>query len=129
MITSGPDAAAPLLVEAITASMDKLGVDPADRDAYLAARPALTAANALEEIMIEKYIANFLNLEAYNDWRRNGFPVLEPVVNQARATRIPLRYPYPSSELANNPDNVNATGIPLGLAALELPVWWDTTNP
>ena len=130
LITSSPDAAASLLVEAITASMDKLGVNPADRDAYLAARPALTDANALEEIMIEKYIANFLNLETYNDWRRNGFPVLEPVTNQARATRIPLRYPYPSSELANNPDNVNATGIPLGLAALELPVWWDTTtNP
>lgn len=128
LLTSGPDAAAPIYADAIAASMDKLGVAAADRDAYIAARPALTAANALEEIMIEKYVANFLNLEVYNDWRRSGFPVLTPVTEQARATRIPLRYPYPSSELANNADNVNATGIPLGLAALEVPVWWDTTE-
>lgn len=126
-ILSGAAAAEPVYRQAIAASMNKLGVPAAARDAYLAARPALTAENALREIMVEKYVANFLNLDVYNDWRRNGFPQLTPVTEQARAPRIPLRFPYPISELTTNAANVDATGVPRGTSALAVPVWWDTT--
>lgn len=130
LITQGAAAADPIYRTAIAASMDQLGVDPADRDAYIASRPALTEEAALEEIITEKYIANFLNLENYNDWRRTGYPALHPVTNRPQTPSgiIPLRYPYPQSELSTNSASVAATGIPQGFPALEVPVWWDTTN-
>jgi hypothetical protein len=128
LITQGAAAADPIYREAITASMDKLGIDPADRDDYLASRPPLTADTALEAIITEKYIANFLSLENFNDWRRTGFPTLTPVMNRPQTPSgiIPLRYPYPQSELSTNSASVEATGVPAGFAALETPVWWDT---
>jgi hypothetical protein len=133
LITSGAAAADPIYRDAIRASMENLGVAEADIEEYLAARPALASeADPLGELMIEKYIANFLILEAYNDWRRNGYPELDPVLTQVPpgvATGIiPLRFPYPDSELSRNASNVAATGVPLGYGALDVPVWWDTTN-
>ncbi|NBB73055.1 MAG: SusD/RagB family nutrient-binding outer membrane lipoprotein [Bacteroidetes bacterium] len=127
LITQGAAAADPIYREAITASMDKLGIDPADRADYLANRPTLTAGTALEAIITEKYIANFLSLETFNDWRRTGFPALTPVTNRPQTPngRIPVRYPYPQSELSTNSASVEATGVPAGFAALETPVWWD----
>jgi hypothetical protein len=126
-ITQGAAAADPIYREAIAASMDKLGIDAADRDDYLASRPTLTDGTAMEEIITEKYIANFLSLENFNDWRRTGFPALTPVANRPQTPSgiIPLRYPYPQSELSTNSASVDATGVPAGFAALEAPVWWD----
>ena len=126
-ITQGAAAADPIYRAAITASMDKLGIDAADRDDYLASRPALTAGTAMEAILTEKYIANFLSLENFNDWRRTGFPTLTPVTNRPQTPSgiIPVRYPYPQSELSTNSASVDATGVPAGFAALETPVWWD----
>ena len=127
LILSGAAAADPIYREAIAASMDQLGVDPADADAYIASRPPLTAQNALEEIITEKYVANFLHFEPYNDWRRTGYPELTPVTSNPATPSgmIPLRYPYPASELNRNPESIAATGVPVGYAAMEIPVWWD----
>lgn len=128
LITSGAATAQPVYEEAITASMDKLGVDEADAEAYITSLPTLMAAgDAFQEIIRQKYIANFLNFEAYNDWRRTGYPVIEPITNQVQTPSgiIPLRFPYPDSELQNNGDNVTATGVPGGFPSLEVPVWWD----
>lgn len=129
-IMDGPAAADPIYREAIRASMDKLGVDPADRDGYVANRPALDAANGLRDIMVQKYIANFLNLEVFNDWRRTGYPELTPVTNEVKTPSgtIPVRFPYPASELNNNKGSVDATGVPVGYGSLEIHVWWDS-NP
>lgn len=130
LIVDGAAAADPIFRDAIAASMDKLGIAASARDAYIASRPALSTTNALEELMTEKYVANFLSLEVYNDWRRTGFPELEPVSNRPQTPNgiIPLRYPYPQSERNTNVESVEATGIPAGFSALERPVWWDTTN-
>jgi hypothetical protein len=125
-ITSGAAAADPIYRDAIRASMDKLGVAAADRDTYVAARPALDATNGLRDIMIQKYIANFLNPEGYNDWRRNGYPELTPITNGPAIPTIPRRYPYPSAELQYNAANVAATGIPIGRTSMTFKVWWDT---
>lgn len=125
--TQGAAAADPLYRDAIRASMDQLGVSTSDRDDYVGARPSLTAvADPLEAIILEKYVALYLQPEPYNDWRRTGYPELSPVTNSPRGPgNIPLRYTYPISELSNNPDNVEATGIPAGFAAFGEPVWWD----
>src|SRR5699024_5260768 len=112
-----------------SASMDKLQVGDAAAAAYIAALPGLAASgNPLEEIITQKYIANFLKFEPYNDWRRTGYPEIEPVTNNPRTPSgtIPVRFPYPDSELQNNAGNVSATGVPGGFPALEVPVWWDT---
>lgn len=128
LITDGAAAAQPIYEDAIEASMEKLGVDQGDADTYIASLPALAASgNALNEVMTQKYIANFLNFEVYNDWRRTGYPALTPVTNQPQTPSgiIPLRFVYPDDELQNNADNVASTGVPGGYPGLEVPVWWD----
>lgn len=105
--------------------MEKLGVPAGDIDSYIAARPALSAvANPLAEIITQKYIANFLNYQEYNDWRRTGYPTLTPVAD-ALLDAIPVRLRTPGSELANNAASVQATGISPGLDGMLVHVWWD----
>ncbi|SHE62815.1 SusD/RagB family nutrient-binding outer membrane lipoprotein [Pedobacter caeni] len=102
LIKSGAIAAQPVLKAAIEANMDLLKVPAGARDTYTAVRSVLLPATALETIIGEKYVANFLSLEAYNDWRKTGFPVLNVVPNAFRPY-IPQRYPYPSQEITGNP--------------------------
>ncbi len=116
-IKQGAAAAAPIYQAAIAANMAQLGISATDQNTYIASRPVLTAANAMQQIIGEKYIADFLSVEAYDDWRRTGFPVLQlaqnPFVNY-----IPRRWPYPSSELLANPQ-------PQQSATTADHVWWD----
>lgn len=127
-IVSGAAAAQSVYEEAIRASMEKLGVDQAEADAYMLSLPLLAAAgDPLNEIITQKYISNFLSLENFNDWRRTGYPELEPAVDAVTPSgEIPVRYPYPNSEYSNNSDNVAATGVPIGYESLEIKVWWDS---
>jgi len=130
MLVSGAAAAQEAYEAGIRASMEKLGVEDAEIDAYIAARGDLAAAeDPLEEIITQKYIANFLNYEVYNDWRRTGLPELEPAADPYTPSgEIPVRFPYPNSELSGNAANVEGTGVPAGFPALDIPVWWDTTD-
>lgn len=129
-ITDGALAAQSIYEDAIRASMEKLGVEEDDIDDYILSLPLLSASgDPLEEIIIQKYIANFLSLENFNDWRRTGYPELTPATDPVTPSgEIPVRYPYPSSELQNNADNVSSTGVPVGFGALEMNVWWDPGN-
>jgi len=54
----------------------------------------------LKAIMTEKYIGNFQNLEAWQDWKRTGIPALQPAPGGA----IPRRLIYPLSERNTNPN-------------------------
>jgi hypothetical protein len=124
LIVSGAAAADAPYRAAIRANMEKLRIAPADIDAYVNARPALaTVPNALEEIMREKYIANFLKLEVWNDWRRTGFPRITPVTSEY-LTAIPQRIRTPDSEITSNERAMTATGIPTGLTGMLTKVWW-----
>jgi hypothetical protein len=126
-IVSGAAAADVPYREAIRANMEKWGVASAAIDVYLAALPPLaSAANPLEEIIREKYIANFLKVEPWHDWRRTGFPQIQPVPG-AFLSGIPVRIRTPASELANNDAHVRATGIDPGLEGMLYKgtnVWW-----
>ncbi|MDQ6472145.1 SusD/RagB family nutrient-binding outer membrane lipoprotein [Flavobacterium sp. LHD-80] len=76
-----------------------------------------TATVDLGNIIKQKYLALFLTMEPYNDYRRTGFPVLIP--NQASNKKvIPLRLPTPSDERQYNP---NATVV----SNVTTNVWWD----
>lgn len=118
LIKSGAAAADPIYRAAIAAHMSMLGISTAAQTAYIASRPALTATNALMQIIDEKYVADFLSIETYNDWRRTGFPVLQLAAN-AYVNYIPRRFPYSSEELLTNPQ-------PQQSATTADRVWWDT---
>lgn len=113
---SGAAAATPIYNSAIAANMDMLKVAPVDRDAYLATHATLDPSVPLKTIIGEKYIANFLSLEVYNDWRRTGYPALS-VVQNAFKPYIPQRFPYPSQEITSNPQ-------PQQSIATSTKVWW-----
>lgn len=124
LIVTGAAAADPAYREAIRANMTKLRIAPAAIDAYVNARPSLASvANPLQEIITEKYIANFLKTEPWNDWRRTGYPVV-PIVPQAVIPTLPLRIRAPNSELSNNGVQLRASGIPTGIDGMKVKVWW-----
>lgn len=116
LLKSGFAAAQPVYQSAIKSHMSKLGIDNNDVNDYLASRGTLTAANALQRIMEEKKIANFLSIENFNDWRRTGFPVLTKVPNAL--SDIPRRLLYPQLEITSNPQSLQN-------ARLTDRVWWD----
>jgi len=116
LIKSGYAAAEPVYQDAIKSHMSRLGIASGDADNYIAARGTLTAANALQRIMEEKKIANFLSIENFNDWRRTGFPLLTKVPNAS--SEIPRRLLYPQVEILSNPQGVQT-------AKLTDRVWWD----
>jgi hypothetical protein len=118
-IKSGASAAIPFYKLAITNHMDKLGINTASAPAqlYLTTRSNLTTGNALQKIMEEKAISNFLSIENYNDWRRTGFPKLLPVQNSYYPA-IPRRIPYPLTSITANPQ-------PQQLATVTTNVWWN----
>jgi Starch-binding associating with outer membrane len=121
-IVSGAAAAEPIYQQAIKNNMQKLGLDPAGAavTSYLTARGTLTNANALQRIMEEKSIADFLSVENFNDWRRTGFPALSIVANpQAGITTIPRKYMYSQQEISTNPQPENTN------AKITDRVWWD----
>jgi hypothetical protein len=129
LIVSGAAAADAPYRDGIRASLQKYGISSASINAYLAARPALgTVTNALEEIITEKYVANYLKVESWNDWRRTGFPRLT-IVEGALLPGIPQRVRTPGSELTNNINSVRATGIPTGLEGMMTKVWWASQGP
>ena len=80
-------------------------------------------SNPLQEIITEKYIANFLKVEPWNDWRRTGFPVV-PIVPAAVIPTIPQRIRAANSELSSNATQVAASGIPTGEDGMTFKLWW-----
>lgn len=116
LIKSGYAAAQPVYQDAIKSHMSKLGIADAEVNTYLASRGTLTAGNALQRIMEEKKIANFLSIENFNDWRRTGYPQLTKVPNAL--SDIPRRLFYPQVEITSNPQGAQS-------ARLTDRVWWD----
>lgn len=89
--------------------------------AFVAAYASATAATiTLEQIMTQKYLYTFGQIEAWADWRRTGLPVIPPNENNVTdKIAIPRRFPTVQDEVLYNKANVvNVTDI------FE-PVWWD----
>lgn len=122
----------PLLEEAVSASFDKVTsasdpfASPANQTEYIAVRAQLTgtAEEKLETVITQKYVALFLNPEAWTDYRRTGYPILTPATGGTTALNpngaIPRRFPYPNSEVLQNKN------VPTEDANLQEPrLWWD----
>jgi hypothetical protein len=132
LLVSGAAAADAPYREGIRANMERLGVAQAAIETYLASRPPLgTAGNPLEEIITEKFKANFLRDEVWHDYRRTGFPQPPPPLQPLEHVLpgIPLRLRTPASELQYNAESVAATGIPITLEGKMVPVWWASGSP
>ena len=107
-------------------------VTDAQVDAYLAKYPyggggVSGTESPLEQIGWQLWASKFFNWwEAWSDWRRTGYPELvEFSDNPANVTngKIPVRLPYPSTEVATNPnfnqhENNNYT----------TKLWWDVVD-
>lgn len=102
--------------EALTAHLTKMGVSSADRATYLAANGALGVTTAMSQILTQKYISNFLQIEAWSDYRRTKQPPLVRDPTAVIAT-IPERLPTPVGERVNNR---NAKVV----SDMTIPVYW-----
>lgn len=104
-------------------------ISAADAQAYAAANPLVN--NSLEQINDEYWITTgtiFNFLEAWNNWKRSGYPVLTPVnyVGNFSNGQIPRREPYPLSEATTNGTNYNQAVTDLtGGDTWSSRVWWD----
>ena len=103
----------------IQAALNRAGVATADIDKYLLKPTVLPAAANLTQANVigQKYLSFWVYqpFEAFNDYRRTGFPAL----NNPKGTI--KRLPYPNSEVSRNPNtpsNINATTM------YTIPVWW-----
>ena len=97
---------------AVTASLEKFGID---NPAWLTNNTSgVLGDRTIQQIIEAKYIALFLQTEAYNDYRRTGWPLLTPTAG----VTIPSRFPYCTDERLYNTENV-----PVGIT-LDTKVWW-----
>jgi hypothetical protein len=106
------------LKEAIVANFEFHGVAGGE-DYYTASvEPRLTAGNELKEIITQKYIGFYEHeaIEAYNDYRRVGYPTMNNPNNST--TGFVNRFPYALSEVSSNGANVPSIDV------YTSKVWW-----
>ncbi|MCS3795481.1 SusD/RagB family nutrient-binding outer membrane lipoprotein [Niastella sp. OAS944] len=98
---------------------------PQKQTDYIAAKATLTgtAANDIETIITQKYIALFLQPEVWNDYRRTGYPAIPLAQNATHSAnpngQIPRRIPYPQNETSLNKNT------PAGSTYQSPRLWWD----
>ena len=97
-------------VAGINASMDAAGIlSVTDRTAYITARPVLTATNAIQSIIEEKFITNFgVAVEPWTDFRRTKFPALAAPATTPQGQAILRILPYSDLERTSNSANTPA---------------------
>jgi hypothetical protein len=85
----------------------------------LAKYDAASADGKLEVVIDQAYVASFGNgIEAYNNYRRTGYPILTPVVDNNEAGPFPRRLVYVVDEIGAN------ANVPKDYS-VSLPVFWD----
>ena len=101
----------------ITASFEELGLTDAQAATYYGQALANvgwgSSSNKLTAILTQKWAAlnGWFNLEAYNEYRRTGVPVLASSVDpSAIGHNLPTRILYPTSELSTNSGNLGKEG-------------------
>lgn len=113
-----------LYEEAIAASFEQWGVDmPAD---YLTqADVAYDSANPVKSIINQKWIALYMQgMEGWSDFRRTGYPELDPAPAAVAGRSIPNRRAYTNDEYSLNEDNVVAAVARQGADDMATKMWW-----
>ena len=106
-------------------------MDDSSIDDFINNSVAFDIRNGLECIINQKYVANFrIMTEAWNDYRRTGFPKLTIGTGTQNNGVLPLRLEYPTTTKTTNPDNYQAVLETLrntyydGADNMLTPVWW-----
>jgi hypothetical protein len=103
-------------------------VSDAEKNGYLL-HPAIAYndANALRLINTQYWIASITNgAEGFANWRRSGFPVLQPnMYNNNLSGGFVRRMAYPNAEQAQNAANYTAAVASMGGDGLTQRVFWD----
>lgn len=115
-----------LFNQGITASFLASNLTAAQATAYITRAPDAklpgTPQGNLRAIITQKYYAmcGFQGFEAWTEWRRTGYPdfLVPSAASIIGAGRLPLRFPYPNSEVTSN---LNVPEIEF----IYTPVWWD----
>jgi hypothetical protein len=110
----------------IKAHMQKIGMTPAEINTYFTDNPTVvnlsgSIEDQRKQIITQKYISWVGNpIEAYNDYRRTGYPVLVPSLNAQGhdPSVVPTRLTYPPGEVARNPNAPNP------IIKTNVKVWW-----
>ncbi len=106
----------------IKASMDKLEVANADATTYISNPIVSVGSAALTKQLIfkEKYVATYLNTEAWTDVRRNDYDYKDfTLPTNAVLPNYIRRVAYPTNERSENGANVPAE------VSLDTKIWWD----
>ncbi|MDX5438264.1 MAG: SusD/RagB family nutrient-binding outer membrane lipoprotein, partial [Pontibacter sp.] len=102
------------------AMLRQIEPDPSEEaiNDYIASLPVGNLEVA--DIIMQKWIAFFYfqPFEAYNDWRRTGYPEF---IEEHPISPPPVRFPYPQSEIDANDANVPDIG---GIQIFTNPIWW-----
>ena len=129
-IISGGDAlAAAHYNNGINASLAYYNVEAPDY--LIETEVAYDSAKALNQIMTQKWLANFLvGFEGWYDFKRTGFPEQKPNLDNVNVVdgkaMIPSRYYYPADEQLNNKENYRkAIDLMGGSDHINFPNWWE----
>lgn len=104
--------------DAVAASLDQV-TSGADNSAWLDANinNETVATLTLNKILYQKRLAMFGTAQAYSDWRRTGYPSLDPSIGST-STTLPRRFPYAQEEQTYN------ANCPVGVT-IDDRIWWD----
>ena len=111
--------------QGVSANMEFLGVSGAEITNYL---NTITTAN-LETIIVEKYKSLFGSnpIQAWNDYRRTGFPTITPNINGTNGSNpsgiVPRRILYPDSERLSNSEEYEEAISAQGGHLLDDDIW------
>ena len=95
---------------------------------YLTTSAAYNAANTspLQQIITQKWIASIIQgYEGWIEYRRTGFPILNPIAASLNNNLLPVRMPYPPDEETLNYDNYIQAAQTTNNNSINVPVWWD----
>ena len=97
--------------------------------AYLA-KPEVAYTTATgtwrQKIGMQSWIANYTRgYEAYNNWRRLDFPILNLPEEATTYADIPVRFTFPVKEQTLNADNYAAASAAIGGDLISTKVFWD----
>lgn len=113
----------------VTASFGLWGAE--NVAAYLADNPLSSdPGTAMQQIAEEKWKALYLQgWESWSEWRRLGYPELEPATQPLNGDDVPVRQGYDNDYPTNNTENYNAAVSSQGPDNLGTHLWWDVPHP
>ncbi len=117
--------------EAIAASFQQFGITESQApEDYLQGNAAFDAANALEQIYTQRWIALYPNgHEAWSLVRRTGVPeMMQPAYTFPGNDEMPRRKMYPESEKQFNAENYQIAVDRMGGDSQYTRMWWDGGN-